>query len=293
MAPQTGEVRIRAWRPAVPGIREVLHASFAEHAYPPHTHDAWTLFIVDRGAIRYDLDGRRGGADPGTVGILPPTVVHDGRPASSLGYRKRVLYLEPSVLGERWIGPSVDRPAIADARLRSAIATLHRSLEHPEDALEAETRLAFVAERLTGWLGRGGSGRRAGRPGPSDGNDGNDGPSASDRDPSRRPDEDAERLRAYLDRHLFETVTMADAAAELGAPVTGLARSFAAVYAIAPHTYVIGRRLDAARERLLDGQPVADVATEVGFFDQAHLTHRFRRFLGTTPAAYRAAATEG
>lgn len=42
----TGEW-VRAWKPAVPGIHEVFHARFVDHAYPPHTHDAWTVFIVD------------------------------------------------------------------------------------------------------------------------------------------------------------------------------------------------------------------------------------------------------
>ena len=50
---------------------------------------------------------------------------------------------------------------------------------------------------------------------------------------------------------------------------------------------MLGRRLEAARERILAGQPLADVAAEVGFYDQAHLTRRFRRFLGTTPGQYR------
>ena len=50
--------------------------------------------------------------------------------------------------------------------------------------------------------------------------------------------------------------------------------------------YVLGRRLDAARDRILAGQPLADVAAEVGFTDQAHLTRRFRRFLGTTPGQF-------
>lgn len=47
-----------------------------------------------------------------------------------------------------------------------------------------------------------------------------------------------------------------------------------------PIAYVIGRRLQAARERILGGQPLADVAAEVGFVDQAHLTRRFKQFLG-------------
>ena len=76
-------VSIRAWKPIVPGIREVLHARFTDHAYPSHTHDVWTLFIVDDGAIRYDLDRTARGAEPSMVTVLPPHVVHDGRPATS------------------------------------------------------------------------------------------------------------------------------------------------------------------------------------------------------------------
>ena len=33
-------------------------------------------------------------------------------------------------------------------------------------------------------------------------------------------------------------------------------------------------------------RPIADVAAEVGFVDQAHLTRRFRDFVGTTPGRF-------
>ena len=39
----------------MPGVVEVFHAHFTEHAYPMHAHDTWTLLIVDDGAVRYDL----------------------------------------------------------------------------------------------------------------------------------------------------------------------------------------------------------------------------------------------
>ena len=154
---------IRAWKPPVPGIREVLHARFTDHAYPPHTHDAWTVFIVDDGAIRYDLDRRERAAERAMVSVLPPHVVHDGRPATSHGFRKRVLYLETSVLGEELIGPAVDRPAISDGSLRDEVARLHDALGCVDDTLEAETRLAFAAERIRTALGAGPPRRRAAR----------------------------------------------------------------------------------------------------------------------------------
>lgn len=256
-------VSIRAWKPAVPGIREVLHAQFTTHAYPPHTHDAWTLFIVDDGAIRYDLDRQARGAERSMVSVLPPHVVHDGRPATSNGFRKRVLYLETSILGEHLIGPAVDRPVIPGSSLRQEVSDLHDALACVDDALEAETRLEFVAERIRASLGE-----RAAEP-----------PSMPGRDL-------AEQLRAFLDAHLYEGVTMAAAASQIGVGPTQLARAFADTFGIAPHVYVVGRRLDAARERILDGWPLADVAAEVGFYDQAHLSRRFKRFLGTTPGRF-------
>ncbi|CAM5331731.1 hypothetical protein SALBM217S_00346 [Streptomyces griseoloalbus] len=55
-APAASPARVSAWRPSVPGVVEVFHARFTEYAYPMHVHDAWTLLIVDSGAVRYDLD---------------------------------------------------------------------------------------------------------------------------------------------------------------------------------------------------------------------------------------------
>jgi hypothetical protein len=70
---------VRAWRPGVPGIAEVLHATFTDHAYPMHTHDEWTLLLVDRGGVHYDLHHESHDAGSTTVMLLPPQVPHDGR----------------------------------------------------------------------------------------------------------------------------------------------------------------------------------------------------------------------
>ena len=48
------------------------------------------------------------------------------------------------------------------------------------------------------------------------------------------------------------------------------------------------RRLDTAREAMHRGRPLAEVADEVGFADQAHFTRVFKAASGLTPARYRA-----
>jgi AraC-like DNA-binding protein len=244
-------------------VREVFHARFVEHRYPPHTHDTWTLLVVDEGAIRYDLDREAHGSTQGIVTVLPPHVVHDGRAAHQAGFRKRVLYVETSELGEHLVGPAVDHPTIRDPWLRGAIDRLHHRLDARDDVLGGESALAMVVERLQGHLG------------------------TDARTEHQPPDPRlADRLRQLLDAHLFEPLTLRSAAMALEANPTHLVRSFSGAYGISPHAYVIGRRVDTARARLLEGRPAATVAVETGFHDQAHLSRHFARHVGTTPGRY-------
>lgn len=44
--------------------------------------------------------------------------------------------------------------------------------------------------------------------------------------------------------------------------------------------------LDAARQQLLTGYALADVAVNTGFADQAHMTRHFSQTLGMPPARW-------
>lgn len=251
------------------GIREVLHASWADHSYPAHTHDAWTLLIVDDGFIGYDVDRHRDRADAGIgVTLLPPHVAHDGHPLTSRGFRKRVVYLEESVLPERLIGRCVDSPLVLDSSLRQSVSRLDNALSSGE-VLAAESHLALVSDALRWHL--------SGRPAP-------------DRiDVSRRA-RIAGQARDILDADPVGAPSVAELAARLGVSAAYLIRAFTTEFAIPPHRYVTGRRLDLARRRLLDGEPAASVAVATGFYDQAHFHRHFRRLLRTSPGRFRTSA---
>ncbi|MFF8972443.1 AraC family transcriptional regulator [Streptomyces sp. NPDC014995] len=260
-APPTADVS--AWRPRVKGVVEVFHAHFTGYAYPMHVHEAWTLLIVDDGAVRYDLDRHEHGTPHDTVSLLPPHVPHNGSPVTPDGFRKRVLYLDASVLGEELIGPAVDGPDLRDPLLRRRVGQLHAALARPGDEWEADSRLTLIGERLRSHL-------RSTDPVP-----------AARRDPVL-----ARRLRELLDGSVVEGVTLETAAALLQAHPAHLVRAFSGAYGIAPHQYLTARRVDRARRLLLDGRPVGEVAVAAGFYDQAHLTRHFRRLVGVTPGRY-------
>ena len=73
-----------------------------------------------------------------------------------------------------------------------------------------------------------------------------------------------------LDADPVFTPGLAIIAEAIGVSVPHLVRSFTRSYGISPHRYLIGRRLDAARRRLLEGEDAAKVAITTGFYDQAH-----------------------
>jgi AraC-like DNA-binding protein len=260
MAPQR---EMSAWRPSVPGVVEVFHAHYTEYAYPMHVHEAWTLLIVDDGAVRYDLDRHQHGTPHDTVSLLPPHIPHNGAPATEHGFRKRVLYLDSSRLADDLIGPAVDGPDLAEPVLRRRVGQLHTALAHPGDELEADSRLTLIADRLGGLL----------RP-----------RSAAE---LSRPDRPlAHRLRELLDERLVEGIALDEAARLVHAHPAHLVRAFSGAFGIAPHQYLMSRRVDRARRLLLDGRPPVEVATSTGFYDQSHLTRHFRRLVGVTPGRY-------
>ena len=89
-----------------------------------------------------------------------------------------------------------------------------------------------------------------------------------------------------LDDPGAENVTLDEAASRLGRSKAHLIRSFTAQFGIAPHAYLIGRRVEAARKLLLDGRPPADVAAMVGFYDQSHFSRHFKRHTSMPPGVY-------
>ncbi|MFE9450518.1 AraC family transcriptional regulator [Streptomyces sp. NPDC006739] len=269
MAAQRPQREVSAWRPRIPGVVEVFHAHFTGYAYPMHVHEAWTLLIVDDGAVRYDLDRHEHGTPHDTVSLLPPHVPHNGSPATSQGFRKRVLYLDSSVLGEDLIGAAVDGPDLRDPVLRRRVGQVHGALARPGDELEAESRLTLVGERLREHLRdrpRGAAEvRRA--------------------DPAL-----ARRLRELLDEHVNRGLGLREAARLLHAHPAHLVRAFSGAYGIAPHQYLMSRRVGRARRLLLAGRPPSEVASATGFYDQAHLTRHFGRLVGVTPGRYQSSA---
>jgi AraC-like DNA-binding protein len=91
--------------------------------------------------------------------------------------------------------------------------------------------------------------------------------------------------RVEEDRTITQAAQLADLA---GVTARTLQRSFARYVGVGPKWVVRTYRLHEAAERLAAGDPVdlAELAAELGYSDQPHLTGDFKRAVGRTPADY-------
>ena len=94
-----------------------------------------------------------------------------------------------------------------------------------------------------------------------------------------------DHVRSYLGSEL-RVKTLAKVS---GLSAYQLNRRLRAIFGITAGQLVIQRRMDAASERLRDGNtPIAEIASACGYCDQSAFSRVFRRTSGLTPRQYRA-----
>jgi AraC family transcriptional regulator len=99
---------------------------------------------------------------------------------------------------------------------------------------------------------------------------------------------DAERVRAFIDAHLHETLALERLAAVFGAGAGRVQSAFRARFGRTVAQHVRERRAAVAREALERGDDsLAAIAVRAGFTDQSHMTHALRRRFGRTPGELR------
>jgi AraC family transcriptional regulator len=97
-----------------------------------------------------------------------------------------------------------------------------------------------------------------------------------------------QRVLDHVAAHLADPLPVDELAAVAGLPRRPFAAEFKLATGMPVHQYVLRRRVDRAVDLLTTtDRSIADVAAEVGFTHQAHLTRVLRRLTGATPAQHR------
>ena len=92
------------------------------------------------------------------------------------------------------------------------------------------------------------------------------------------------RTLELMEANLDVNVSVQFLATEVGLSPAHFSRAFKETMGLAPHQYLLHRRLERSRRMLeSDNAVLANVAQRAGFADQAHFTRFFKREYGVTP----------
>jgi AraC family transcriptional regulator len=96
------------------------------------------------------------------------------------------------------------------------------------------------------------------------------------------------RLGTYIEDHLAQRITLEDLAAVVDLSPFHFARCFKASIGLAPHQYVLARRVELAKHLIMTTtHPVEDIAWSVGFENVSHFRRQFVAQIGILPGDLR------
>jgi AraC-like DNA-binding protein len=250
----------------------LLQASYVHHAYPRHSHDYYVICLIERGLQSFTHKGATHFTPPGGVILINPGEVHTGEAADEQGFQMRSLYptlahMQTAVF--ELTGRYQELPFFKDVRVddrgaRDSLLALHKALARGATALECESRFSWtLAQLIKRYADLRFGEQRLGK-----------------------EQKAIQRARRYIDDHFAQGISLTQLAAHVSLSRYYLLRTFRAEVGMPPHAYLETVRIRHAQRLIEAGKPLAEVAAEVGFSSQSHLTHRFKQIIGVTPGQY-------
>ncbi len=252
----------------------VMSARFVRHRFRPHTHDTLMIGLIEAGTKGFARERASHVAGPGSISVVNPGEMHTGQRLDGPELRYRALYVPPVLMGiasgesgRTACELSFAAGTIDDPATHAALLLAHDAIANGETRLVRDT---LILEAVSGLIHR-----HASRPTTL---------------PRSLPVPRAvQRARDILCSRFSEELPIGEIAAATGLSAFHLMHAFRRAMSLPIHAYQIQLRVEAAKRLLASGLAPAEVALEVGFADQSHLTRRFKDLVGTSPGRYQRA----
>jgi AraC family transcriptional regulator len=95
------------------------------------------------------------------------------------------------------------------------------------------------------------------------------------------------RIRAYIDAHIGDHISLDDLARQAGISRFHFARQFRITTGESPMGYLRRVRIERSKSILQSRETtIAEIAATLGFSDQSHFTRTFGRLVGVSPGSF-------
>lgn len=247
---------------------DLMSARFVRHSFAPHSHDELMIGVIHSGVKLFRRGRSMEHAAPGSLSVVNPGEMHTGEREHGHELIYGALYVPEAAIAKMLTRGRDDtllvrQSVIGDHDIWRCLAAAHRLVMTGDDATAAEEAMICGISLL---FQRYGTGQRT--------------------HPEADCPKAVRRAMEFLQAHAYDNVSLEDASAASGVGLFHLIRLFQKHVGLTPYAYLTQMRIAKSRQLLRLGAPVAQVALDVGFADQAHFTKRFKQLTGATPAHY-------
>lgn len=250
---------------------ELLDANYHKQNFSRHSHEGYTIGVIESGAQRFFRTGSDHVAPQHSIILVNADEVHNGCSATDNGWAYRAMYPLPSLfeniskeLGLDQGAPYFPQAVVHDKHLAQMLRLTFTTLNESSNRLLRETLIYSVMVKL---MSRHGKAKLA-------------------FSQSQISKKHLFLVKQFLDENPAANISLEDLANLAGISACHLLRQFQQSFGLPPHTYQIQSRLRMSKKLIRQGFNILDVALDCGFHDQSHFHRHFKRAMGITPGKY-------
>lgn len=255
---------------------EVLDANYHHQNFSRHSHEGYTVGVIEQGAQQFYRTGGNHIAPQDSIILVNADEVHNGHSATEGGWSYQAMYPLPeqfeSISKELHAGmsgsgngaPYFPDPVVYDPELAGQLRLVFETLKHSDNRLLRETLLYSVMTKLMCKHGK----------------------TTIAVPETYKAQQQLRLVKEFIDDFPSADISLQDLANLASFSPFHLVRSFQKTYGLPPHSYQIQARLRLAKKLIKSGQKVLYAAQEAGFHDQSHFHRHFKKAMGITPGQF-------
>jgi AraC-like DNA-binding protein len=258
--------QIRFYRDSqIKGV-EACNVISSTHKFPRHSHEnIYAISFMESGGSYWN-DNKKSASLvlPGNIAVINPGQIHSGEPAENQSSTYKMLYLDRSLFIQNTFCPQFKNIINNDPHLPELFKILHNSILNDSEQLEKEIHLTNFIGKLMETYSL---------------------PLVKPEKISRERDL-IKRASEYLSEDLDRKMTLEELSRQTGFSPYHFLRLFKKSTGVAPHHFRTQKRIERAKNLIIEGLSFSEVALATGFSDQSHFSNTFRNYMGCTPRQY-------